>query len=194
MLSKVRTGEALVLQGSINFVKLKPTAEAPSKENNKDVGHDITIVERVDNRSEDVYGDVNIFSTGLVLTAPLHYHIEIIEHPNLYKTGYMLAGGPRIINPGSSEELILPLYKFKETEDIELPFRAALMVLRETEYCAVVAEPVKKEYDRYNDDRYRDEDRRQVSRGGGTSSRSRPTTSSQTVKSKPPSKGATHMF
>jgi hypothetical protein len=121
----------------INFVKLRPNAESPFKENFKKVAYELTIVERCDNRTEDIFNDVNTFATGLVITAPKRYHIEIIEHPALYKTGYMLSGGPRIIDPDSEDEIILPLYKFRESEDIELPFVAATFVLRETEYATI---------------------------------------------------------
>lgn len=144
---KIRSGDSLVLPNPIGFIKLKPNAEAPFKENFKDVGHQITVIERTDNRIEDVYADVNTFSTGLSLTAPKHYHLEIIEHPDLYKAGYMLVGGPRVINPGNTEEIQLPLYKYKEVEDIELPFRAALIILRQTEYAPISTESLKKGYE-----------------------------------------------
>jgi hypothetical protein len=137
MLSKIRSNDILLIPNTINYTKLKPTAEEPYKETYKNVGYDITIVERCDNRTEDVTGDVNTFATGIVFTPPKHYHLEVMQHPSLWKTGYMFPGGPFILEPDSEEELLIPLYKFKEAEDIELPFRAAILVLRETEYIPV---------------------------------------------------------
>lgn len=122
---------------SIPGKKLHPNAEEPFKEVHSDVGYEISVVGREDNRVEDIYGDVNVFTTGLVLRAPKNYHFELLEHPQLYKTGYSLAGAPRIINPGDESEILLPLYKFKESEDLELPFRAAILVLRQTEYALI---------------------------------------------------------
>ena len=129
-----------VLSSSMHVSLLHPDAEVPSRENETDVGLDITVVSRCDSRAEDYQQDVNTFATGLIIRPPRHYHVEIIAHPALYKAGYMLTGSPLIINPGNNEELILPLYKYKESEDLELPFRAAIAVLRITEYAGVAVE------------------------------------------------------
>lgn len=155
MTHKIVSGDILVLPTGITYLKLKPLAEAPSKDNIKDVGYEITIIEREDNRVEDVYGDINYFSTGLVLNAPKHHHLEVLEHPSLHKTGYTMVGGPKIINPDNTEELVLGLHKFKEVDDIELPFRAAIIVTRESIYCSVTPKTIK-EVDRYQD-RYQEE-------------------------------------
>jgi hypothetical protein len=79
----------------------------------------------------------------MVIRPPPHYHFEVLPHPTLYKAGYMLASSPIVINPEDEEELILPLYKYKESEDLVLPFRAALLVLRPTEYAVVATETAK---------------------------------------------------
>lgn len=130
-----------ILNNTLNVVKLHPDAEEPFKENPRDVAWELTIIGREENRVEDVFTDVNVFTTGVQVTPPKNYHLEIVEHPQLYKAGYALAGGPRIINPSDTSEILVPLYKFKEVEDLELPFRAALLVLRQTEYIptAIVA-------------------------------------------------------
>ena len=132
-----------VLHNPIRAVKIHPNAEIPFKENETDAGWDITVVSRCDSRAEDVHQDVNTFSTGMVIRPPPHYHFEVFPHPALYKAGYMLAGSPLIINPEDDEELILPLYKYRESEDLELPFRAAILVLRLTEYAVVATETAK---------------------------------------------------
>jgi hypothetical protein len=142
---KYPSGGQNMIRAAVMAKQLSPGAELPSKENVTDVGWNITVIARDENRVDDTYGDVNTFRTGLVLSAPQHYHLEIIEHPQLYKTGYSLAGGPIVINPGNEDELIIPLYKFRETDDIELPFVVALAVVRETEYCGMAtSEPPKK--------------------------------------------------
>lgn len=123
----------------IEVVKLHPEAEQPNKESPKDVGWILTVVGRDNNRIEDVQGDANLFTTGLQLKAPAHYHLEILEHPSLYKAGYSLAGSPRVIDPDNDEEVLLPLIKFKECDDLQLPFPAAIAVLRVTEYATVSA-------------------------------------------------------
>lgn len=186
MQAKIRSGDVLVIPSVISFTKLKPTAEEPFKESFKSVGYEITIIERTDNRTDDIFGDVNLFSTGLILNAPKHYHLEIIEHPALHKAGYMLIGGPRIINPDNTEELVIPLYKFKEVEDIELPFRAAIMVLRQTEYCSLSGGS-KREMPQFDD---RSGNRYQNRSAKSTKDMSQ----SSRVQSKVQPKGNNHMF
>lgn len=116
----------------LHVKKIHPTAEELTK-SSQDIAYEITIVGRDENRVEDIQGEVNVFTTGLVITAPKNSHIEILEHPQLYKAGYTLQGGVRLYNQASDGELLIPLFKFKDTEDIELPFRAALLVLRQSE-------------------------------------------------------------
>lgn len=130
-----------VLTTPIRATKNHPEAEIPFKENEADACWDITVVGRCDSRAEDINQEVNTFMTGLVIKPPPHYHLEVLPHPSLYKAGYMLAGAPLVINSDDEGELILPLYKFRDTEDLELPFRAGLLVLRLTEYAVIATEP-----------------------------------------------------
>lgn len=139
-MSKALTKGRQVLRYPIKAVKLHPEAELPFKENEADVGWDITVVARCDSRAEDTYQDVNTFSTGLVIKPPPGHHLEVIPNPSLWKTGYMFASSLIIINTDDEGELVIPLLKYKESEDLELPFRAAMLVLRPTEYAVVAAE------------------------------------------------------
>lgn len=118
-------------------VKLSPEVELPAKERITDVGWDITVISRDANRSEDVQGDVNVYCCGISFRPPEHYHFELYEHPSLHKAGYSLMGAPRIINPEDEDEVKIPLFKFKDTEDLALPFPAAVAVLKVTEYAVM---------------------------------------------------------
>lgn len=138
MLQKYLSAEGyLFLNGLAHVTKLHPNAEIPFKEHQFDATWELTVIGRDENRVEDVFQDVNVFTTGISLKCPKGYHFEIIEHPQLYKAGYSMVGGPRIINPEDESEIKLPLMKFKETDDIELPFRAAVIILRQTEYMPI---------------------------------------------------------
>jgi hypothetical protein len=84
---------------------------------------------------DDIQNDVREFTTGLRIKFPKHYHGEIYEHPNLWKTGYMLSGGPRILSPhDAEEEIMIPLYKYKDGDDLALPMPVAILVMRESQY------------------------------------------------------------
>lgn len=122
------------LKEKIEVKKLHPNAIFPYRENNEDVGLDVTLIGRVDNRAEDEAYHVNYFSTGIALKPPHGYYFEMFARSSLHKHGYMLATGTSIIDPGYRGELIVPLYKYQESEDLELPFRAVQLILKPIVY------------------------------------------------------------
>lgn len=129
------------------FLKTLPNAEQPFKQRQSDVSLELTLVSRVDNRTEDNVGEVNLFDTGLSAVIPLGTYLEIIASPQLYKAGYMLAHGSHIIQPEDRNNIVVPLYKFKDGPDLELPFRAAQIVPRAAHYIQTTLAAVTKRSD-----------------------------------------------
>lgn len=127
-------GSIKYIEDKIQVQKLHPKAEFPYKENTSDAGYDVTLVNRCENRAEDDTGEVNNFGTGIALSPPSGYYFEMVARSSLHKSGYMLATGTSIIDPGYTGELIVPLYKYKEAGDLELPFRAVQLILRPIVY------------------------------------------------------------
>lgn len=115
----------------IRVFKHHPNAEIPYQEDkNTDVGYAITLIGRTDNRAEDDIGEVNYFSTGIEINPPDGCYLELAADPSLHKSGYMLATGTTALDRDSQGELEIPLYKFKDTEDIDLPFKGAQVIVR----------------------------------------------------------------
>ncbi len=125
------------IDGKINVYKTHPSAEFPFKENPSNIGYDVTLISRTENRAEDDTGDVNNFHTGIAVSPPIGHYIEVIVKPSLYKHGYTLATGVLVIDPDDKGELIIPLHKFKEAEDLELPFRAVQLIVRPAVYAHI---------------------------------------------------------
>lgn len=94
-----------------------------SDNNNSSVSRHLTLIGRKDNRADDVLHDVNYFNTGLVFTLPQDTYILITANPALFSMGYMMPS-PMIIDSSCSDEIMVPLYKFKDGEDLELPYDA----------------------------------------------------------------------
>ena len=113
----------------VKAVQLHPQAEVPTKEEG-DVSWVITLVGRTENRAEDDFGEMNGFCTGLQLCPPEGYYLEVMALPALYKHGYNLAAGPIIIGPNNKDELVVPLMKFRETNDLELPIQAVQVIVK----------------------------------------------------------------
>ena len=122
----------------VRVVRLDAEAELPEKNDATDVGYDLTLMARTDNRVEDNVGDVNMFRTGLCIKPPLGHHVEIIARSSLHKTGYMLANAVGVIDPNYRGEVLVALYKFREGQDLVLPFRAVQLVVRPTVYARIL--------------------------------------------------------
>ena len=116
---------------------INPDAQMPAKANPSDVGYDIVITGRKDNRVEDRLNDLNPYHTGLAIVPPKGYHFEIIAHPSLGQQGYTLGNAITVVDPNARGELMINLFKFREGPDIEVPTRAAQLIVRETVYCRV---------------------------------------------------------
>jgi dUTP pyrophosphatase len=123
--------------GPLRVQKLDPRAELPYKERQTDVGHDIVLIDRTDNRSEDDCHAVNMFRTGIIVAPPAGYHVELVARSSLQTQGYILANSIGIIDPEYRGELLVALYKFNECNDLELPCRAVQIVTRKTEYSRI---------------------------------------------------------
>lgn len=122
----------------VSVRKIVPNAEYPIREHGStDVTHDIILIGRTDNRSEDDTQEINAFRTGLIVTPPDGFYVQIVPHPDLHKHGYFLARNPMIIQPRCQNELVIPLYKFKEAEDLALPFTAVQMIVYRAVYAHV---------------------------------------------------------
>lgn len=122
------------IKDSLKVCKLRPEAEYPYKERPDDIGYDVTLISRSENRSEDTVGIVNYFDTGISISPPKGHYVDVVARSSLHKTGYMLATGTSIIDPGYTGELKIPLFKFKQCDDIELPFRGVQLILRPAVY------------------------------------------------------------
>jgi deoxyuridine 5'-triphosphate nucleotidohydrolase len=117
-----------------NFIKyvLKDNrAVVPTKAHPTDIGYDLTAI--------DVYKKISkrvtLFETGIAMSSPSGYYIEIIPRSSISKTGYMIANSIGIIDPDYNGTLKIALIKLDDDmPDIKLPFTRCQIVLRKAEY------------------------------------------------------------
>lgn len=125
---------ASYLTSKIQVQQIDPRGEFPNKESETQIGRYIYLIARKDSRAEDDSQEINYFNTGLSLSPPAGHYLELVGLPELLKQGYYLPG-PIIIGPDNTTEVVVPLYKFRETaEDITLPFRALRLIVRPAVY------------------------------------------------------------
>lgn len=125
---------------TIGIAKLTPIAVFPRKPKDNSPYYSLAIVGRTDGRPEDTAHRVENFSTNLAFSIPADYYVEITASEHLQVQGYFLAQGTITLGPGDTEELIIPLYKYAETQDLELPSEILQFVVKKQTpaYCSLL--------------------------------------------------------
>lgn len=118
------------IKGHSHFTLVDSQAERPVKKHPDHPSLELVLIERTENRYEDVALDINEYRTGLNIEPPEGYHYEIVADPKLYRHGYFLVNSPIVLDPEMKGEIVVPLYKFKENDDLPLPFTACHLILR----------------------------------------------------------------
>jgi dUTP pyrophosphatase len=115
---------------TIKYLMKDKTAVIPTKAFYNDVGYDLTVIDIFKVVSEHI----TIFETGIAVSPPEGYYLEIIPRSSLSKSGYMLANSIGIIDPSYTGTLKIALIKVDQTmPNIELPFKCCQLVLRKLE-------------------------------------------------------------
>lgn len=105
-----------------------PEAVFPSRNSEDEAGFDLTLIMRRD-VGEDKVGSVTYFDTGIALEIPKTFFVIIAERSSLHKTGYSLVNSVGIIDSSYRGNLIVALRKVEDKPDLQLPFRAAQMII-----------------------------------------------------------------
>lgn len=118
----------------LNIRKKIQIAHYPNKKDANDACWEVTLISRLEENTDDSIGAVTIFDTGLKISCPRGYFVSVYTTPEFHRTGYMLPGP--IVYQGEDIDFEIPLYKYKEASDLELPFSSGLMMaLHKIHYC-----------------------------------------------------------
>lgn len=123
-----RRGAKILPPENIKVGSLLPNAEHPRLTGSANTTFVITAVARTEDRLEDEVNQVNEFRTGLVFEVPKGRSAMIFPHPSLARQGYVFGTSPILLDAVPGEELIIPLIKFREIDDLQLPFEVGLIV------------------------------------------------------------------
>ena len=105
---------------SIKFTIENEKSVIPTKAYSNDIGFDITIIDIFKVISESI----TIFETGIAISPPEGYYVEIVPRSSLSKSGYMLANSIGVIDPSYTGTLKIALIKIDNSlPNIELPFK-----------------------------------------------------------------------
>ncbi len=123
------------MKGSLNFSTNHPeSVEVERKYGFSDPTFTIPIVDRVNGRIDDIFQDVNEFTTELSFEPPLGLYLEIHGTSLLVKKGYFLPH-PLIIQPQDRNIVKISLFKYKDVDDLSTPMHGGLVgVLKNCNY------------------------------------------------------------
>jgi dUTP pyrophosphatase len=121
--------------GIVRFVLDDESAVVPTRAHPSDIGYDLTAIDIYKKISESI----TLFETGIRVSPPEGYYLEILPRSSMSKTGYMLANSVGTIDPTYTGTLKIALIKVdKELPDIDLPFTRCQLVVRKAEYVEMV--------------------------------------------------------
>lgn len=117
-------------------IKSDKYAVLPSKTNHSDVGYDITVIRKV----KSLNAAVTLYDTGLRVSPPPGYYVEIVPRSSLSKSGFALANSVGVIDPSYTGNLLVALARISDDApaEPELPFRCCQMIVRRQVHVDVV--------------------------------------------------------
>ena len=119
-----------------NTVPLKvwrtnPAAILPSKARFSDVGYDLTIIDKY----KTINDSTIMYDTGIKVSVPIGYYIEIVPRSSMSKTGWMLANSIGIIDVSYTGNLYVALTRTSSNApELELPFKGFQLIIRKQYY------------------------------------------------------------
>jgi dUTP pyrophosphatase len=113
---------------SFKWAKSDINAVCPSKTHISDSGYDLTVIKKL-----KCVGRVVYYDTCIKVEPNYGWYFDVVPRSSLSKTGYMLANSVGIIDRTYTGNIIIALMKVDlDMPDIELPYRCAQMIPRQT--------------------------------------------------------------
>lgn len=116
---------------SLKFVRKNTEAVVPSRAHPSDVGLDLVAIKK-----HKVFPNgVVLYDTGIAVSPPKGYFVEIVPRSSISKSGWMLANSVGTIDPSYTGNLYIALVRVDDNSpEPQLPFCLCQMVLRKAEY------------------------------------------------------------
>ena len=116
---------------SLKFVRKNTEAVVPSRAHPSDVGLDLVAIKK-----HKVFPNgVVLYDTGIAVSPPKGYFVEIVPRSSISKSGWMLANSVGTIDPSYTGNLYIALVRVdSNSPEPQLPFCLCQMVLRKAEY------------------------------------------------------------
>lgn len=112
---------------TVKFRMVDEKAVRPEQFRVSDVGFDLSIISKV----RDLGPAMALYDTGIQVTPPHGFYMEVIPRSSISKSGYMMLNSVGIIDPAYTGSILVALIKVDPTKpDIAFPTRCAQLVMR----------------------------------------------------------------
>lgn len=118
----------------IQIVKRDKKAIIPTRAYPSDIGMDLTAIKK----HKTLHHGVIMYDTGISVSPPEGYYVEILPRSSMSKTGWMLANSVGTVDPNYTGNLYIALAPVHpDVPEIELPFCKCQLVVRKAEYFGI---------------------------------------------------------
>lgn len=115
----------------IQFVRKHDDAVIPTRANPTDIGLDLVAIKEY----KVLPNGVILYDTGLAMTPPKGYYIDVLPRSSISKTGWMISNSIGTIDPTYTGNVFISLIRvIPDAPAPELPFCVCQLVLRKAEY------------------------------------------------------------
>ena len=115
----------------LKVLKTNEDAILPSRAHPSDIGLDLTAIKK----HKVLSNGVVMYDTGISVSPPEGYYVEILPRSSMSKTGWMLANSVGTVDPNYTGNLYIALIRVDgQSPEIDLPFCKCQLVVRKAEY------------------------------------------------------------
>lgn len=111
--------------------KLLDGAVPPTLAYDTDTGYDVTLIKKMKTIRLGSFGEVSLYDSGIIISPPKGYYVDLVARSSLSKTGHMLANGFGVIDNTYRGTLIAAMLKYDiDGSDLELPGKYVQIIFR----------------------------------------------------------------
>lgn len=112
---------------TVKFRLVNENALVPEQFRVSDVGFDLSVISKV----RDLGSNMALYDTGIQVTPPHGFYLEVIPRSSISKSGYMMLNSIGVIDPAYTGSIMIALVKIDLAKpDITFPTRCAQLVMR----------------------------------------------------------------
>ena len=94
-------------------------------------GYDITLIKKIKTIRRGSFWEVSLYDSGVIISPPKGYYVDLVARSSLSKTGHMLANNIGVIDNHYRGTLIAAMLKYDGGgPDLELPGKYVQIIFR----------------------------------------------------------------